>query len=116
MSEEKKGIENLKELATFVCEMGNGSGKALEDGKLTIADAVHFAKAGVSAPAAFIGIGQVDNEYFDLDEAEKAELNAHIAQKLDLPQDNIETITESILKGIIELSGAMKQILQAKKA
>lgn len=111
-----KDIKELKELLEFVCELGNASGKSLEDGKISFSDALHFSKAAMVSPAAFIGIGQVADEYFDLDDAERAELNAFAAEKLDLPQDGIESIVENVIQAALQLSGALKQILEKKKA
>lgn len=112
----EKGIKELSELAEFVCELGNGLGKSLEDGKISLADALHFTKAALAAPKAFMGIGQVSEEYFDMSDAEQAELKALVAAKLDLPQEGVETIVENIINAAVELNLALAAIIQKKKA
>lgn len=115
MAEEKKGIKELSELAEFVCELGNAMGKALEDGKLSLGDALLFVKAALAAPKALIGISEVEAEFFDLDASEKQILHDLVMAKLDLPQETAEGIVESVINVAIEMSDALKAIVEAKK-
>lgn len=114
--EEKKSIKELSEFGIFLCDLGNGISKSLEDGKISFSDAVYLMKAAMSAPSAFIGIGQIDEEYFDLDEEEKAELGAILAERLDLPQEGIEKVVEGVIRVALEFNGAVASILKAKEA
>lgn len=115
MSEEKKRIQEISELAEFVCDLGSATAKSLEDGKLSLSDSLYFVKSALAAPKAFIGISQVADEYLDLDEAEKAELKKVIAEHLELPEGekNVEAIAENILNMAVELSSAVKGIMGA---
>lgn len=110
--------KELTELAEFLCELGNGIGNTLVDGKVTIQDAANFARAAVTAPAAFMGITQVSEEYFNLDAEAKNQLKAFIATKLALPasQENIAAIAENVISVAIELNTVLKSIIGVKTA
>lgn len=108
-----KGIKEIKELASLVMGIGNGASKALEDGKLSMSDLVHFQGVVFTALPAIQGIDQVDDEFFDLDEAEKVVLKNHIASELQLDpsHEKIEQITEGVLKVIVDLKDLIKQLV-----
>ena len=110
-----KNIDDLKEMAVFLCELGNAIDQSAADGKMSISDALYFVKAALSAPKAFIGISNIKEEYLDLNDAEKVELNKLIADTLELAEDKIEGVVESVLKVAFELNGAINLII-AKKA
>lgn len=110
--------KELTELAEFLCELGNGIGNSLVDGKISIQDAANFARAAVTAPAALMGITQVSEEYFNLDVEAKNQLKAFIASKLALPasQENIAAIAENVISVAVELNTVLKSILNVKAA
>lgn len=107
-------MKELQEFSTFICEVGNGLGKSLEDKKLNWSDSLNFTAALLAAPSAIMGISQVSVDYFNLTEADKAVLNAHIASTLDLPQDTIEAIVENVISVALQLNTTLKAILVAK--
>lgn len=107
-------MKELQEFATFLCEVGNGLGKSLEDGKVNWSDSLNFTAALLTAPNAIMGISQVSLEYFDLNDADRSTLNIHIATTLDLPQDKIESIVENVISVALQLNTVLKAILAAK--
>ncbi len=113
---EKQGIQNLKELSTLVLEIGMGVEKSLSDGKVSFADAFNFKDALFAVLPAIKDISLVDDEYFDLDDAEMEELKAHISSKLQLSSDNenVEYIVESVLSVILSMNGLLQSLLQSK--
>jgi len=115
---EVKGIQNLKELADFVLGIGNGVSASLADGKMGLTDLLHFQGAVFTALPAFQGIDQVDEEFFDLSETEKAELNAYVASKLQLAPGHakVEQIVESVLTIVVEFKALIAQLVGAKQA
>lgn len=107
--------KELGELAEFLCALGTAIDKSTKDG-FTWSDSLNFTQAIVLAPSAFIGISNVDEEYFDLTDTEKAELKALISAKLALSNEQVSTIVESVVNVALELNGVLKAILVAKAA
>lgn len=109
-------IKDLKELATFVLNLANGISASLADGKLEWKDAWHFKDAAISALPAFNGIQNVDDQFFSMEEADHADFNAHIAEKLNLqPGDKkIEEVAEMVLKQIVGLNKIIASLVGAK--
>lgn len=100
---EKKGTKELSELIKLLAAIGNGAGKAAEDGKVSWSDALYFSEAVMAAPKAIIGIDQVLAELKDLDAAEKVQLGEQIKADFDLPQDQIESVVEKVLQAALHL-------------
>ena len=109
-------MKEITELATFLCDLGNGIDKSLEDGKIQWTDALNFVTAVTDSAAAFMGISQVSEEYFNLTDQQKAELRAHISAKLQLSNASVATITDNVISVALQLNVVLKAILQAKQA
>ena len=86
--------EETKDALTFVLRLGEGFANALEDGKLSFADFIHFAGAFQSVPAALSGAYSIPKELSDLTEDEARELIDWAKEEFDIPQDGIEEIVE----------------------
>lgn len=102
----KVGIKETKDVVVAVAKFGNAGGKALEDGKVSITDAVYIYEPLQAISAAVEGIGNVPAELADLDAAELKDLEATFAREFDLPQDGIEAVVEkavSVARGFVEL-------------
>ena len=91
------GIQETKEVVGFIVELGNGIGKAREDGDWSASDLVYFMDALLAVPAAFQGIDKVPMEVKDLDEAEMKELSDYVVEEFDIPQDKIEEVIEDAI-------------------
>lgn len=92
------GIQETKELFLFGASFGNALGKSLADGKFNLSDIANFIDPATKIPAAFKGIGQVDNELADLDEAEKLELIEYAKTEFDIPDEDAEVFVEDSLE------------------
>lgn len=95
----KLGFENIQKLGLAVCLIANAAGKTYEDGTFNpIGDFPHVAEAirGVSALIA-VDFPEAIDEGIDLDSEEQKSLVEFLKEKLDLPQDKIESFIEKVL-------------------
>ena len=96
---EQYGIETLKDISVDLAKFGMKVEDALEDKKLSFAEAISL---GVfAAPKAIAHAGeaeQIKNEFRDLSATESQELAAHIAGELDLQHDKVEAVIEAGLE------------------
>ena len=98
------GIVELKEVVTTIVGLGNATGKALEDGNITVADIPLFITPLLSIPEALENIESVPGELKDLEAAEKAELMAYVQTELDIPQEKVELVCEAAFGVVLELA------------
>ena len=91
------GIQETKEMLDFIIAMGNGYGKAVEDGEWTASDLTHFMDALLKVPAALANMDLIPVELGDLEEAELQELKDHVVEEFDIPQDDVEEVIEMAL-------------------
>lgn len=101
------GIKETKEVVGFALSLGEGLAAVLDDG-VSLGDALKFIEAARRAPAALSDLSMVPKEITDLDESEKAELKAFVAEDFDIPQEGIETAVKAALIVAIELSEILK--------
>jgi len=89
------GIENLKDVARDLAKFGMKVEDALEDKKLSFAEAISL---GVfAAPKAIEHAGNaadIKAEFLDLDTDEVDELVAYVSDELDLANDKVEKVIE----------------------
>jgi hypothetical protein len=108
-------IKETKEIITFALELGNAFGKAFEDKELTWTDATYFMYAIKEAPAAFLGINEIPSELKEFTAEEQDELKAHIIERFDIPQDNIEEYIEKGLTAALEIYRLVSMFLKKKE-
>jgi len=82
------GIEELKDVVKAAISIG----EALSDG-IGLEDL----GALLDLPAAIDGISEVPEELSDLDETERAELQAFIQSEFDIPDDQVEEFIEQAI-------------------
>ena len=95
----KLGVENIQKLGLAVCLIANASGRIYEDGVFNpIGDIPYLAEAirGVSALIS-VNYPEAVREGIDLDSEEQKGLVEFLKEKLDLPQDKVESFIEKIL-------------------
>lgn len=114
--ETMQNINELKDLASFVCAVGDAVGKSMADGKVDASDLANLVPAILAAPKAFMGLGMVADEYFNLDEAAKAELFTLVQTQLDIPQKSVESIVEMIIKIALDFNTVVAAVVNTKKA
>lgn len=101
------GIQEVKELITFLCLLFGGVVRALKDG-IDLSDIGHLTPAMKAALPAFEGIGKVGTELADLDDAERDEIIALVAEKLDLPDDRVEEFAEKLFRIAVYIVDAVQ--------
>lgn len=116
MSEEKMGIEELKEVLKFVIEFGEAADKALLDKKFEISELALLMGPFMLIGPAFEGLDKVGGEIKDLDEAELVELKLFVETELDLANDKVEEIIEKALAIGVQLYGFIKLFAKAPDA
>lgn len=110
------GIKNLEAAAEFIIDIALGVEASLKDGKVTLSDAFEFKNALFNALPAFKGLSELDDEYFDLNDAEAEELKHFISQKLALAPNHasIEGISEIVLNLVIESHNLIASLVESK--
>ena len=104
----KMGVQNIKEVVVFTCELVKGFVDTFEDKKISITDLVHFAAAGKAFPAAIADLKEVKAEYADLDDAERLEIITAVKEKFDIPDDLVEKFIEKCFRAGIYLVDAIE--------
>ncbi len=97
------GIQNLKEVVLFGCEIVNGIVKSYEDEHLDWKDIINFAPAAKAAIPAIKDVGEIPAEFEDLDEAERKELTDYVSEKFDIPDDRVEEFVEKAFRVGIQI-------------
>ena len=97
------GIKELKELVKFGLKLGEALGKALEDGKINLVDALKFLPVLKDLKIALEGASEIPAELKDLDEAELQELKVFIKDEFNLPDDALEAKIEMGLEVAVSL-------------
>lgn len=114
--EEKLGIEALKTVAGFACELANDVLASFEDGKFTISDVPRFLDDVIALPKTIKAIPSVDDEWLDIDDAEMAEFETFVVSRLKLPAgastEEINAIIKAVIKLIMRLSSVTKAVLE----
>lgn len=109
------GIQDTKELITFICAMTRGIQYAQADGKWNYMDAAHFMDPLTTLPAAFSGIHNIPSEISDIDDAEMDEMKQHIIQKFDLIDEDMDAVEEWIEDAVIAVISLVSVASKAKK-
>lgn len=110
--EEKFGIENLKKIIALPIEIGNISGKIIENQDkswkrfLAIFDlldeAVDLLKVDWS---------KIKDEYMDLSDLEKADIHDYLVNRFDIANDSVESIVENSFSILFELESIIKKTI-----
>lgn len=103
------GITETKELAGFLCSLGNAIGKSVDDGDFGFTDVIHFVDALKKAFAALSNLGEIATEMVDLSGDERRELQEYIIKEFDIPQDTAEIIVESGLDIALDLFALIQE-------
>lgn len=107
------GIETLKTTSVNILELGKTFADVFEDGKFNIlTESFQLGKSLVSELPAIIKNGKAAlAELKDLTPAEAKELAAHIQQKFDIANDQIEAKIEHALDLIVKLYETIKEVV-----
>ncbi len=88
------GIENLKKLIKFGCDLTKQISTSLADG-WQWTDAFAFLDEIAAAPGVVKTFPEIKKELDDLTLEERAELYAYLIEEFDLPDDKVEFFVEN---------------------
>ena len=111
MAEEKRGIEEVKDVLDFMFSFIDAVGKAKEDGEMSWSDARHFIDPVKKLFEAVEDIEEVLPEIVDLDESEYDELVAYVREKWDYDEENLDWLVDTAIeagRGILTLVNMQK--------
>lgn len=93
------GIKETKEAVVLGCLVADAVDKTMADGVVSVWDSKNFISVVAAIKPAFEGGKYIGKELGDLDESERAELSAAIAENLDLSND----VAESLIEGGLDI-------------
>ena len=111
MAEEKRGIEETKDVLDFVFSFVEAVGKAKKDGEMSWSDARYFIDPVKKLFEAVDDIEDVLPEIEDLDDAEYDELVAYVKEKWDYDEENLDWIVDTAIdagRGILTIINMQK--------
>ena len=111
MAEEKRGIEETKDVLDFMFSFIDAVGKAKEDGEMSWSDARHFIDPVKKLFEAVEDIEEVLPEIVDLDESEYDELVEYVREKWDYDEENLDWVVDTAIeagRGILTLVNMQK--------
>ncbi|MFK7871724.1 MAG: hypothetical protein AB8C84_00940 [Oligoflexales bacterium] len=92
------GIQQTKELLTFVIKMGEALDKSLIDGDIGFRDINRLVAAMLSSKVAFEDMGQIPHELTDLTDQESESLSDYVKQEFQLSDQHSERMIECSLE------------------
>jgi hypothetical protein len=111
MAEEKRGIEETKDILDFVFSFVEAVGKAKKDGEMTWSDARYFIDPVKKLFEAVDDIEEVLPEIEDLSEAEYDELVEYVKGKWNYDEENLDWVVDTAIeagRGILTLINMQK--------
>jgi len=97
MTESKVGVDEIKNLVTFVIQVLHGSVASLKDGKLSFLDIFNFFGAIMAAGPALRHLGELKAEIVDLDQKEKEMLCQYVRDTVKLDDKVVEDYVEKAI-------------------
>jgi hypothetical protein len=105
------GIEASLKVENFILEAGQSIAKSLEDGKFELGDAVNFVSPLLLVPQAISALGDVPEEFKDLEMVEGLQFIDNAVAKIPQLSDKHVKILKAALKLVVdgvELYNAVK--------
>ena len=99
------GIETIKKDLAILIAVARETDKSLsDDGKISIFEGFNIAIKAVKIWEITKNAKELVEEYKDLDETEKLELQAWFANEFNIENDKIESIVETAFAVLVEMS------------
>ena len=111
MAEEKRGIEETKDILDFVFSFVEAVGKAKKDGEMSCSDSRYFIDPVKKLFEAVDDIEEVLPEIEDLDEAEYDQLVEYVKEKWDYEEENLDWVVDTAIeagRGVLTLINMQK--------
>lgn len=99
----KLGIDNLKKALHVGISLGMTAAQALEDKKISVAEAFQFLPGLMSIPEVVAVAPAIKQEIADLSAEERAELNAYVQETFDISNDKLEAVIEGAVRLVVAL-------------
>jgi len=98
VAEEKRGIEETKDILDFVFSFVEAVGKAKEDGEMSWSDARYFIDPVKKLFEAVDDIEDVLPEIDDLDEEEYDQLVEYVKEKWNYDDENLDWVVDTAIE------------------
>ena len=111
MAEEKRGIEETKDILDFVFSFVEAVGKAKKDGEMSWSDARYFIDPVKKLFEAVDDIEEVLPEIEDLSEEEYDQLVEYVKEKWDSDEENLDWVVDTAIeagRGVLTLINMQK--------
>lgn len=105
---EQVGVENLKRLVKFGCDVTKQLSDSLADG-YQWTDLLSLVDELSQIPGVVQSLPQVKAELADLSPAERTELHAYLVEEFDLPNDKVEAFVENSVAFAISALALVEQ-------
>ena len=111
MAEEKRGIEETKDILDFVFSFVEAVGKAKKDGEVSWSDARYFIDPVKKLFEAVDDIEEVLPEIEDLSEEEYDQLVEYVKEKWNYDEENLDWVVDTAIeagRGVLTLINMQK--------
>ena len=111
MAEEKRGIEETKDILDFVFSFVEAVGKAKKDGEMSWSDARYFIDPVKKLFEAVDDIEEVLPEIEDLSEVEYDQLVEYVKEKWNYDEENLDWVVDTAIeagRGVLTLINMQK--------
>ena len=111
MAEEKRGIEETKDILDFVISFVEAVGKAKKDGEMSWSDARYFIDPVKKLFEAVDDIEEVLPEIEDLSEEEYDQLVEYVKEKWNYDEENLDWVVDTAIeagRGVLTLINMQK--------
>ena len=111
MAEEKRGIEETKDILDFVFSFVEAVGKAKKDGEMSWSDARYFIDPVKKLFEAVDDIEEVLPEIEDLSEVEYDQLVEYVKEKWNYEEENLDWVVDTAIeagRGVLTLINMQK--------
>lgn len=105
---EQVGVENLKRLVKFGCDVTKQLSDSLSDG-YQWTDLLSLVDELSQIPGVVQSLPQVKAELADLSPAERTELHGYLVQEFDIPNDDVEAFIENALSFVLSALALVEQ-------
>lgn len=102
------GIEALKKMVKFACDLTKQINSSLADG-WQWTDAISFVDEISAIPGVVKSFPAIKQELADLTPEEREELHAYIVAEFDIPNDSVEAFVENALGVAINIVALVEQ-------
>lgn len=108
------GVENLKKLVKFACDLTKQINSSLSDG-WQWTDSISFIDEISAIPGVVKSFPAIKQELGELTPEERQELFDYVVVEFDLPNDSVEALVENSLQAAIALIALVEQWRLLKK-